>query len=180
MIYWCGVTKSLLENVVSWKIKRGGPHPSGYPQPTLIHGHAPCLSGRRPSSAVHHFGPITQQVIGAGSPDFKVLNLNLSKGCPARKLCTRLTAKSHSTPFAAGPPGLRHPRRQESYRQTVNSLHLHLGFGVYIPGFRFVRGRTDRQRERERDKHTHTHKHTHNHKNTTAQVPTHATPLQLA
>ena len=56
MIYWCGVTKSLLENVVSWKIKRGGPHPSGYPQPTLIHGHAPCLSGRRPSSAVHHFG----------------------------------------------------------------------------------------------------------------------------
>jgi len=28
----------------------------GYPSSTLIHGHAPCLSGRRPSSAVHHLG----------------------------------------------------------------------------------------------------------------------------
>ena len=26
------------------------------PSSTLIHGHAPCLSGRSPSSAVHHFG----------------------------------------------------------------------------------------------------------------------------
>ena len=32
----CVIT-SLLENVVSWKIKRGGPHPSGYPR-------ARCLS----------------------------------------------------------------------------------------------------------------------------------------
>ena len=36
--------------------KRGRPPIGDYPQPTLIHGHAPCLSGRRPSSAVHHFG----------------------------------------------------------------------------------------------------------------------------
>jgi len=28
----------------------------GSPSPTLIHGHALCLSGKRPSSAVHHFG----------------------------------------------------------------------------------------------------------------------------
>ncbi len=45
------VISSLLENAVSWKIKRGG-----VPSTHLIHGHAPCLSGRRFSSAVHHFG----------------------------------------------------------------------------------------------------------------------------
>jgi len=50
------VITSLLENVVSWKIKRGGPPSVGIPSSTLIHGHALCLSGRRPSSAVHHFG----------------------------------------------------------------------------------------------------------------------------
>jgi len=33
----------------------------GVPSSTLIHGHALCLSGRRPSSAVHHFGiPIAE------------------------------------------------------------------------------------------------------------------------
>ena len=50
------VITSLLENVVSWKINEGGRRSEAYPQSTLIHGHALCLSGRRPSSAVHHFG----------------------------------------------------------------------------------------------------------------------------
>jgi hypothetical protein len=50
------VITSLLENAVSWKkLKRGEPH-RRFTSPTLIHGYALCLSGRRPSSAVHHFG----------------------------------------------------------------------------------------------------------------------------
>jgi len=32
--------------------------PSGPTSSTLIHGFAPCLPGRRPSSAVHHFGSV--------------------------------------------------------------------------------------------------------------------------
>ena len=50
------VITCLLENAVSWKIKRRRPPIGGSPSPTLIHGHAPCLSGRRPSSVVHQFG----------------------------------------------------------------------------------------------------------------------------
>ena len=51
------VITSLLENAVSWSIikERGRPQRANL-QPTLIQGHAPCLSGRRPSSALHHFG----------------------------------------------------------------------------------------------------------------------------
>jgi len=41
-----GIT-SLLENAVSWKIKRGGLPSGGLPSPTLIHGHALCLSGTK-------------------------------------------------------------------------------------------------------------------------------------
>ena len=52
------VITSLLENAVSWKINEAASHRGGSPQPTLIHGHALCLCGRRPSSAVHHFGHI--------------------------------------------------------------------------------------------------------------------------
>jgi hypothetical protein len=39
-----------VENKTRW------PPSVGVPSSTLINGHAPCLSGRRPSSAVHHFG----------------------------------------------------------------------------------------------------------------------------
>ena len=40
------VITCLLENAVSWKIKRGGPHPLGYPQPTsfTVMRHV-CLGG---------------------------------------------------------------------------------------------------------------------------------------
>ena len=38
------------------KINEGGRRSEAHLQPTLIHGHVLCLSGRRPSSAVHHFG----------------------------------------------------------------------------------------------------------------------------
>ena len=48
---------SLLENAVILEtIKKEGSLRWRPPSPTLIHGHAPGLSGRRPSSAVHHFG----------------------------------------------------------------------------------------------------------------------------
>ncbi len=51
------VITSLLENAVILEtIKQKGSLRWRPPSPTLIHGHAPCLSGRRPSSAVHHFG----------------------------------------------------------------------------------------------------------------------------
>jgi hypothetical protein len=40
------VITSLLENVVSWKIKRGGPHPSGYPHlPSFTATRYVCLGG---------------------------------------------------------------------------------------------------------------------------------------
>jgi len=51
------VITSLLENVVILEtIKKRGELPLGATSLTFIQGHAPCLSGRRPSSAVHHFG----------------------------------------------------------------------------------------------------------------------------
>ena len=45
------VITCLLENAVSWKINDGGRQSEAYPLPTLIHGHAPCLSGKRHSRA---------------------------------------------------------------------------------------------------------------------------------
>jgi hypothetical protein len=51
------VITSLLENdVILETIKKRGEPPLEATSPTLIHGHTPCLSGRSPSSAVHHFG----------------------------------------------------------------------------------------------------------------------------
>jgi hypothetical protein len=64
------VTTSLLENAVILETNKTRRPPSvGVPSTYLIHSHAPCLSGRRPSSAVHHFGglPLHCQVcLGRG------------------------------------------------------------------------------------------------------------------
>ena len=64
------VITSLLENAVSWKTKRGGPPSVVVLSTYLIQSHAPCLSGRRPSSAVHHFGQMSMSV-GLCSGRFK-------------------------------------------------------------------------------------------------------------
>ena len=45
-----------LRNCRLWEHKNEVPPSVGQPLSTLIHDHASCLPGRRPSSAVHHFG----------------------------------------------------------------------------------------------------------------------------
>ncbi len=42
--------------VILETIRKEGSLHRRLPHSTLIRGHAPCLPGRRPSSAVHHFG----------------------------------------------------------------------------------------------------------------------------
>ena len=51
------VTTSLLENAVILEtIKKEGPSVGGHLTYPHSKAHVPCLSGRRPSSAVHQFG----------------------------------------------------------------------------------------------------------------------------
>jgi hypothetical protein len=68
-----------LRNCRFQRIKRGGPHQLGVPSSYLIHGHASCLPGRSPSSAVHHFGPHAGGAAAPGSQGGGCLPGNASR-----------------------------------------------------------------------------------------------------